>query len=190
MDEIDRKLISKLQQDGRTNFIELSKIIGYTNVGTKKRVNKLVDRKVLKFSTLLNITKLGMSAAIILMEIENSEALEKFLERFKECPRVVYIFTTMGAYNLIALVVAEDQETLESISVEKCSLRSGEGIRRSEFIPVGRIMYSPFMPLEKFLPSKKKAKAPCNVDCRSCKKYRAECGGCPAANYYLGKQKK
>jgi DNA-binding Lrp family transcriptional regulator len=187
LDEVDRKIISQLQRDGRTTFKELAQIVGFSSVGTKKRLDKLMEKGVLKVTTQLNIKKLGMQAAIVLMEVENSEAMEKLLKRFKECPRVVNIFTTMGGYNLIALVVAEDQDTLESISVEKCSLRSSEGIRRSEFIPIGNILYSPFLPIREHLTHKEKTITPCNVDCRTCKRYKAECSGCPAANYYIGK---
>ena len=68
------------------------------------------------------------------------------------------------------LIVAEDQSTLESISVEKCSLRSGEGIRRSEFYPIGNIHYSPFLPVREYLTHKERITAPCNVDCRTCQR--------------------
>ena len=187
MDEIDRKIVSQLQQDGRTTFEELSKIVGFSSMGVKKRFDKLVEKGIIKVSSLVNIKKLGLQAAIVLMEIENSEALDKLLKRFKDCPRVVNIFTTLGGYNLIALVIAEDQDTLESISMEKCSLRSSEGIRRSEFIPIGNILYSPFLAFREHLTHREKTTAPCNVDCRTCKRYKAECAGCPAANYYIGK---
>jgi DNA-binding Lrp family transcriptional regulator len=40
--------------------------------------------------------------------VESAEAMQKLLERFKECPRVINVFKTIGGYNLIALVVAED----------------------------------------------------------------------------------
>jgi DNA-binding Lrp family transcriptional regulator len=187
LDEIDRKIISQLQQDGRTTFEELSKIVGFSSMGVKKRFDKLVEKEIIKVTALLNIKKLDLQAAIVLIEIESSEALEKLLNRFRDCPRIVNIFTTLGGYNLIALVVAEDQKTLESISMEKCSLRSSEGIRRSEFIPIGTILYSPFLSAGEYLTQREKAMAPCNVDCRTCRRYKTECAGCPAANYYLGK---
>ena len=186
MDEVDQKIVSRLQKDGRTSYKDLAKIVGFTNVGVKKRVDKLVQNGILKVSAQLNIKKLGLQAAFVLLEIENSEAIEKFLDRFRDCPRIVNIFTTLGGYNLIALVVAEDQDTLESISMEKCSLRSGEGIRRSEFIPVGNILYSPFLSLGKSLTHIEKTKAPCNVDCRTCKRFNNVCAGCPAMHDYKG----
>jgi DNA-binding Lrp family transcriptional regulator len=187
MDDIDRKIITQLQQNGRTTFEELSKIVGFSSMGAKKRYDKLVKKGIIKPSALLNIKKLGLQAAFVLIEIESAEAMEKLLERFKDCPRIVNIFTTLGGYNLIALVVAEDQETLKSISMEKCSLRSSEGIRRSEFIPIGNILYSPYLAVRENLTHTEQTDAPCNIDCRTCKRYKNECAGCPAASYYLGK---
>ena len=187
MDEVDRKIISKLQLYGRTTFKELGELIGYTSMGIKKRLKSLQERDVIKVSALLNIKSLNLSAAIVLLEVESAEAIHKLLERFRNCPRVVHIFTTLGGYNLIALVVAEDQETLESISIEKCSLRSSEGIRRSEFYPIGNVHYSSFLSVREYLTHKERTISPCYVDCGPCQRYKAQkCVGCPTTHYYHG----
>lgn len=187
LDDINRIIISQLQLNGRTTFEKLAKIIGFSSMGAKKRVEKLFDKDVLKVSALINAKELDLHAAIVLIEIEGAEAMQKLLERFKECPRVVHIFTTLGGYNVIALVVAENRDTLESISMEKCSLRSSEGIRRSEFYPIGGIHYSPFLPVREHLTHKGKETTPCEVDCRPCNRYKEErCVGCPATSYYRG----
>jgi len=187
LDEVDRKIISQLQQDGRTTFEELAKLVGFSSMGVKKRVDRLLQKGILKVSSLLSVKELDLQAAVVLIEIESAEALERLLERFNDCPRVVNIFTTLGGYNLIALVIAEDQDTLESISMEKCSLRSSEGIRRSEFYPIGNIHYSPFLPIREHLTHQERTTTPCNVDCRPCNRYNAQkCVGCPTAIYYRG----
>ncbi len=187
LDDIDHKIISQLQLDGRTTYEELAKIIGFSNMGAKKRVENLLKKNILKISAEVNVNELDLHAAVVLVEIEGAEAMQKLLERFKECPRVVHIFTTLGGYNIIALVVAENQDTLESISVEKCSLRSSEGIRRSEFYPIGNIHYSPFLPVRKYLARRGKEITPCKVDCRPCDRYKSKkCVGCPATSYYRG----
>lgn len=187
LDEIDRKIISQLQLNGRMTFEELRKLIGYTSMGAKKRVDKLLEGDVIKVSAMLNTTSLKLFPAIVLLEMENAEAMNNLLERFRECPRVVHIFATLGGYNIIALVVAEDKDTLESISIEKCSLRSGGGIRRSEFYPIGDIHYSPFLSVREYLTHKERTTTPCNVDCRPCQRYRSQqCVGCPTTQYYKG----
>ena len=187
MDDLDRKIISQLQLDGRTTFQELAKIVDFSSMGAKKRVEKLLRNDAIQVSALVNAEKLNLRAAVVLIEMEDAEAMQRLLDRFAECPRVVHIFTTLGGYNIIALVVAEDRKTLDSISVEKCSLRSGKGIRRSEFYPIGNIHYSPFLMIREHLTGKEKEIAPCGVDCRPCNRYKAEgCVGCPATNYYKG----
>ena len=187
MDDVDRKIISQLQLDGRTTLEQLAKLTGLTSMGVKKRFDKLLEKDILKVSALVNSKKLNLHAAVVLIEIESSEAMQRLLERFKDCPRVVHIFTALGGFNLIAIVVAEDRDTLESISVEKCSLRSSEGIRRSEFYPIGNIYYSQFLPVREHLARKEMTHTPCNVDCITCNRYETEkCVGCPATTCYRG----
>ena len=187
MDDVDRKIISKLQLNGRATLEKLAEGTGYTSMGVRKRLKRLLDQGAIKISALLNPFFFKLSPAIVLLEMESAEAMQKLLDRFKNCPRVVQIFKTIGGYNLVALVVAEDQDTLESISIEKCSLRSGTGIRRSEFYPVSDIYFSPFLPIREFLTHKEMDIAPCNVNCRPCIRYVNErCVGCPATVNYRG----
>ena len=187
MDAVDRKIISQLQQDGRTTLQELAQIIDFSSMGTKKRLEKLINKGTIKISALINPSALGLIPAIVMLEMESSEASEHLIERFRDCPRVVHIFKTIGGYNLIALVVAENQDTLESISTEKCSLRSAQGIRRSEFYPIGDTYFSPFLEIREHLTHKEKNVTPCNVDCAPCNRYKTQkCVGCSVTKNYKG----
>jgi len=187
MNEVDRELIKQLQKDGRTTFKALGEMTSYTSMGVKKRVDKLLDEKAIKISAEINLKHFKLCAAVVLIETDGPETMHKLLRRFVDCPRVVHMFTTVGGYNVIALVIAENQETLESISMEKCSLRSEKGIRRSEFYPIRDVHYSPFISVREYLANKGLATPPCNVDCRLCERYKSEeCVRCPATEYYLG----
>lgn len=187
MDTVDREIIAKLQIDGRVKLEALAQQVGYTSMGVKKRLQRLIEKGAVKISALMNPFFFKLHPAIVLLEMESAEAMEKLLARFKDCPRVVYIFKTIGGYNLIALVVAEDQNTLESISIEKCSLRSGAGIRRSEFYPIGNMYFSPFIPVRENLASRDRETPPCRVECKPCTRYLEDkCVGCPATIHYKG----
>ena len=187
MDEVGRKIISQLVIDGRTTFEALGKEIGYTSMGAKKRVDKLLESGAIKVSAHLNLEHFDLCAALVLIETDGPETVQRLLRRFEYCPRIIHIFTTIGGYNVIALVAAENQKTLESISMEKCSIRNDEGIRRSEFYPIGETYYSPFLPLRENLTNRGLSSPPCNVECRTCERYKAEeCVGCPATADYRG----
>ena len=187
MDDIDKKIVAQLQENGRATLEQLSKSIGFTSMGTKKRLERLLKNGTIKVSALINPGALKLHPAIVMLEMESAEAIQELLDRFEECPRVVQIFKTVGGYNLIALVVAETQETLASISLEKCSLRCSRGIRRSEFYPVSETYFSPFLQIRENLAHKENKVTPCNVECDPCNRYETQkCVGCPTTTYYKG----
>jgi Lrp/AsnC family transcriptional regulator for asnA, asnC and gidA len=187
MDKIDWTLVKQLRSDGRKTYKELGKAIGYTSLGAKKRIEKLRNKNLIHISALVNTDALDLRLALILLEIESAEAMRKIINRYSKCPRVINFFTTIGGYNLIALVMAEDQATLESESMEKCALRSGEGIRRSEFYLIGRVHHYPFLPLKVDTLKEKGDVTPCGVQCKDCPSFQQEkCVGCPALSYYRG----
>ncbi len=187
MDEVDREIIKRLRLDGRTTLEEMAKTVGFTSMGIKKRLQKLQDQEILKTQALVNPSALGLSQAIVMLEMADTKAMNDVLAKFKQCPRIVYIFKTIGGFNLIALVVAENQDTLESISCGECSLRGCQGIRRSEFYQIGETLFSPFLPVRECLASRNKSLAPCGVDCAPCPRFQdKKCVGCPATKYYRG----
>jgi len=187
MDKIDWKLIKQLRLDGRKTYKELGEAIGFTSLGAKKRIVKLLKKNIIHISALVNTDAIDLRLALILLEIESAETMRKIIDRYSKCPRVINFFTTMGGYNLIALVMAEDQATLESESMEKCALRSGEGIRRSEFYLIGRVHHYPFLPLKADALKEKGDITPCGVQCKDCPSFQDEkCVGCPTLSYYRG----
>lgn len=184
MDEIDRKIISILQKNGRVTLQSIAKEVGLSTMGVKKRLEKLLKENI-KIKALINAKNLIL--AIIAMEIEDAESLRNIIEKFKDCPRIVRFFVTTGSFNLFALIWVEDYHTLESVSLEKCSLRAQKGIRRFEIYPVQEVHYEPFIDI-KVTSEKSLEFAPCGVHCGSCKRYKEErCMGCPSTRFYRGK---
>lgn len=186
MDEKDRIIISILQKNGRATLSKTAEKVGMSAMGVKKRLARL-ERENIKVRALINTEKLKIITAIVAMELESAEAIEKLLEKFKACPRIVKFFVTTGSYNLFVIIWAEDFHSLESVSLEKCSLRSQPGIRRFEIYPVQEIYYDSYLDI-KVVPVKTEDVAPCGVFCGDCKRYEVErCLGCPATKFYRGR---
>ncbi|MFX0069434.1 MAG: Lrp/AsnC family transcriptional regulator [Promethearchaeota archaeon] len=184
MDEIDRKIISLLKENGRMTFKDIGKAIGFTSAGAKKRVGTLLKKGVIQVSALLDIEKLNLNAALVMFEIESESEIRKFLERFRRCPRIVGAFTAIGRYNLVALLVAEDQKTFESVFLGKCALRGEDTRTRIEVFPLGtQELYVPIS-----LALKQKNVSPCGIRCEICGRYKDQyCVGCPSTKYYRGR---
>ncbi len=184
LDEKDREIISILRRDGRTSYKKIGDALGFSVMGAKKRTDKMLEEGLVRVKAGVNMEALGYHAALILLEVD-SQNHKNILSRFEKCPRVVNFFTLLSGYNLAALVIAEDQDTLESESLEKCSLRNQEGIRRSEFYPIGEIHYAPFLTIREELFTGLDEDTPCGVNCSECPRYdEKKCLGCPATKYY------
>ncbi|MBO8180106.1 MAG: Lrp/AsnC family transcriptional regulator [Archaeoglobus sp.] len=186
MDEKDRKIISILQQNGKATLSQIAEKMGMSAMGVKKRLDKLGKGKI-KLTPLINVEELGIITAIIAMEVESSEALRRIIEKFRDCPRIIKFFVTTGSYNLFALIYAEDYHSLESISLEKCSLRAQPGIRRYDIFPVQEMFYDGYLDI-KVVAEKEREEAPCGVLCKGCYRYEAKrCLGCPSTKFYRGR---
>ena len=187
MDDLDKKIVEQLGIDGRSTLQEISRKTGYTSMGVKKRLDKLTKSGAIKIKALLNVSQTKIMPALVFLEIETLEDMNRIIERFKKCPRVAKVFTSLGGYNLAALVVAEDQSTLECISMGKCSIRSQKGVRRSDFYPISEVFYDSYLDVN-LSPTQKYEKPPCGVDCKNCVRYqKEECEACPTTNLYRGK---
>ncbi|MBC7114799.1 MAG: hypothetical protein PWR13_1390 [Archaeoglobi archaeon] len=187
MDGRDRMIIEELLEDGRRPLMKIAERMGISVMAVKKRLERLLKDGIIRISPEVNARKMNLLLAIVAIEIEDSESLEKFLEKFRECPRIIKFFVTTSGFNLFALIYAEDLSSLESISLEKCSLRSQKGIRRFEIYPVQEIHYDPYLRL-KVVAEKRDENAPCGVYCGDCRRYMDErCLGCPATSFYRGK---
>ena len=188
LDEVSRTILSELQKDGRKTYEELGKDVGYTGTAIKKRVTDLLRRDAIKVSVLLNVTKANMRLAATLLEIASAEDLNLLVNRLRNCPRIVNMFTTVGGYNTVVMSVGEDQDTLQSLSLKQFSLQGNKGIKRSDFYPIAYAHYSPYFLLRNYPIDRSADISPCRSNCRTCQRYRDnKCDGCLATRWYRGR---
>ncbi len=168
----------------RPNYSLVARELGVTHTAVIKRVSRLLDRGLVKFSPLINVEGLGFKLVLILLEVVNDEYISKLLERFRECPRIIHMFKVLGDYNLAVLAYAEDESVLNAM-LGTCMLRTANGIRRSSVIPVTSVLLGEYLRIR--VPRKEYLETPCGLLCSRCVKYvRRECIGCPATIYYRG----
>jgi DNA-binding Lrp family transcriptional regulator len=185
LDEIDRKIISRLVVDGRVTLKELSKETGYTVMGVKKRLDRLLGRDAIKVSANINVEMLGWIPLLVFIDVKDRGSMDSIMERFRECPRLILFLPALGGYNLIALMVAEDYRTLHCISSEGCSIKGLDGVIRVDYYPIGGVLYEPYLPVRLNLAYRGLEKPPCGVDCKLCRSYiDGRCVGCPATVHY------
>jgi len=180
----DLQLIRLIDGNLRPNYTGLARKLGVSHTAIVKRVGKLLNMDLVRFSPLINVEKFNFRLVFILMEVTSDEYIDKLITRFRGCPRIISMFKVLGEYNLAVLVYAEDESVLNAI-LGTCMLRTAEGIRRSVVIPITSVLIGKYLSVR--IPTKKLAKTPCGLVCSECRKYlRNECVGCPSTTYYRG----
>ncbi len=186
MDDIDKKLVSILQKNGRTSLSDIGKQLGMSHVAVSKRLDKLVGSNLVQITAGVNSEFLDTKVFFMGLETEDMEVAERIQEDYKNCPRLLMFAPVTGRYNIFAVMVAEDTWSLESI-IGTCSMRTEPGVRRSESWFGNAPVYPKFIPLDLAPKSTGSPTSPCGRNCGSCKRYLADkCLGCPPTNVYKG----
>ena len=186
MDDTDKRLISKLQKDGRTSLSEIGSDLDMSHVAVSKRLDKLIKADLVRISAGVNSESLDIKVLFLGLETENMDVAERIKKKYANCPRLLMFAPVTGTYNLFAMMIAEDTWSLESI-LGTCSMRTEPGIRKSETWFGNAPLHPKFLPLDLAPNQTGTTKGPCKSDCEKCNRYIVnKCVGCPTTSSYKG----
>lgn len=119
-DETDRRLIDVLRDDARLSVTELATRANVSRANAYQRLDRLRrDGVIRRFTVDVDHRALGHTiSALILMDIDQ-HAWRKVEATVSELPGVEYVALTTGAFDVVALVRAQDMETLRDVVLER-----------------------------------------------------------------------
>jgi Lrp/AsnC family transcriptional regulator, regulator for asnA, asnC and gidA len=125
IDEIDLKIISHLQQDGRKTFKEIAQDIGVTERTVRLRVTQLRESGIVSILGIVNPIKVGLKliAAIQISVLQNS--MEQCIEELRALDEVRFIALTSGEYHLLIEVCSRSHEELGDCIEKKLNYVTG-----------------------------------------------------------------
>ncbi len=184
LDDKSKFIISELQKNGRVTYTELAGKLKITPAAVKERVERLIEKKIIRMSALINVEKFYPVTAGIGIEAD-SEGLNVIARKMKNCPLVAQMIKTSGMHNLVMSMVAEDVMHLEKTLSNH--IRSVPGVRHIE-VNIGNTPIIPDYRQLKLFYEKPLEVAPCGAKCDECVSYLdGSCKGCPVTVFYKGK---
>lgn len=131
IDDIDRKILEKLMENGRISYVELGNHVNLSRVAVSERVNQLIKKGVIeKFTAVINSESVGKSvSAFFEVDVEPLHLVE-VAESLADNPNVASIYQMTGPSTLHMHVLVADFVELENFINEQ--LYSFEGIMRVE----------------------------------------------------------
>jgi len=109
LDALDREIIKHLQEDGRLSLRELGRRLNVPHTTIFTRVNKLVDKGVIKeFSAILHPHKLGFRLNFVVIDASSSDS-KAIASALAECEEVMKVFRTKDG-KVIVKAIARDSD--------------------------------------------------------------------------------
>jgi Lrp/AsnC family transcriptional regulator for asnA, asnC and gidA len=130
VDELDKRIIEHLQQDGRRPFTRIAADLGLSEGAVRARTNRLVEQGILQVVGVTDPLRVGFrQMAMIGVRCEASKLMD-VAESLAGMPEIDYVVVTAGAFDILVETVAEDNEALLRFLAER--LRAIDGVRETE----------------------------------------------------------
>lgn len=113
-DKIDQDILDQISTDGRIPVNEIAKIIGLSGVATRRRLERLEEVYGIRYTIELSMQPFGLFRYIVFVKfLRGMPNIQEMAEVLKKEPRVQFVATLKGDYNLFIYLFAKNTESLE-----------------------------------------------------------------------------
>jgi DNA-binding Lrp family transcriptional regulator len=131
VDDIDKKLLEELVEDGRASYVELSEKVGISRVAVKDRINNLKEKGIIeKFTVVINSEKFGKTVSAFFEVDVEPYRFQEVAQNLADHPNVASIYQMTWPSTLHMHVLVENFLKLENFI--NSELYSVQGITRVE----------------------------------------------------------
>ena len=129
LDEVDKRIIEQLQQDGRRPYTQIAPAVGLSEAAVRQRVQRLIDSGVMQIVAVTDPKMIGFGRqAMIGLTVEGDT--RKIADAVAALKEVVYVVLTAGSLDVLVEVVVEDDEHLLELLNNK--IRAIDGVRDTQ----------------------------------------------------------
>jgi Lrp/AsnC family transcriptional regulator for asnA, asnC and gidA len=114
LDDLSKRIIEQLQQDGRRSYAAIGKAVGLSEAAVRQRVQRLTDGGVMQIVAVTDPLMLGFRRqAMIAVKCDGD--LEDVADQLAAIEEIDYVVITAGSFDLLLEVVCEDDDHLLEI---------------------------------------------------------------------------
>jgi Lrp/AsnC family transcriptional regulator for asnA, asnC and gidA len=129
VDDVGKRLIEELQQDGRRSYAALAKTVGLSEAAVRQRVQRMVDSGLMQVVAVTDPLQVGFHRqAMIGLRVEGD--LVRVADELAKIDEVDYVVITAGSFDILLELVCEDDEHLLRVLSE--GIRVLPGVRDTE----------------------------------------------------------
>ena len=112
MDELDRRIITLLQADGRASNAKIAREVGVSEGTVRRRLRRLIDGDVIKVIAVPNLEQMGYGTAALVGIQTGPGKVDEVADAIGALEEAHYVAITTGAYDIFTWVGLESPEKL------------------------------------------------------------------------------
>ncbi|MGO1319334.1 MAG: Lrp/AsnC family transcriptional regulator [Galactobacter sp.] len=140
LDATNKAIVEQLQEDGRRSYAAIGKAVGLSEAATRQRVQRLVDAGAMQIVAVTDPLQMGF-ARQAMIGIDTTGMIPDIADAIADLPEVNYCVVTAGRYDVLAEVVAEDDEDLLRIIT---TIRSVDGVTDTDTLVYLSLRYQSY----------------------------------------------
>jgi Lrp/AsnC family transcriptional regulator for asnA, asnC and gidA len=129
LDDINKRIIELLQQDGRLSYAALATEVGLSEAAVRQRFQRLLDSGVMQIVAVTDPLRLGFARQVMVgLRVEGD--LRPIADALAAVPEIDYVVICAGGYDILAELVCTDDEDL--LRLLNDTIRTIPGVRSTE----------------------------------------------------------
>ncbi|CAM5318939.1 Lrp/AsnC family transcriptional regulator [Mycolicibacterium aubagnense] len=146
LDDLDRRILTALQEDNRLSFAELAQRVASSAASCMRRVRRLrEDGVIMADIALVNPGAVGRSlTAVVNIELESErlDLIDAFKREMRSAPEVTQCYMVTGDADFVVVVIVDDVAAFETFTRER--LYANPNIRKfRSMIMLDRVKFEP-----------------------------------------------
>ncbi len=114
LDDVSKKIVELLQQDGRRSYSSIGKEVGLSEAAVRQRVQRLLEIGAMQIVAVTDPMSLGFRRQTMI-GVRCSGDLDQVADKLAAMEQIDYVVITAGSFDLLIEVVCEDDDQLLEI---------------------------------------------------------------------------
>lgn len=129
LDDLDKKILARLQQNNRITAEELGAIVNLSTSAVQRRLKRLREDKIIEADiSIVSPSAIGYSITCVVdvtLYLGNSQVIDSFKKLMRNCAEVMQCYYVTGAYDFVVIVNTRDMQHYEEFS-KKCFMDNAD----------------------------------------------------------------
>ena len=125
IDAINQRIIGLLEEDARRSNRDVARLIEVSEATVRSRIRKLEQAGAIRFSVLRDPEDAGLTTGAFLRLVVSMPQMQSVMDYLVACNETFLVAATSGSYNIVAFLLATDDEALREFVCDEIAALAG-----------------------------------------------------------------